>query len=286
MVRKIYRAIFAITAFSMASAIGMQGLIIPKSASILSTTGAGIAGNIDPSLNPAMEEVSHPSLQFSLNRWLGEMKGSRSVYNWGEKYPQHFSVQSWRAVDIELWDDKPENTPLGTFGVHWVSAAYSMSHHFNTPYRFGFKIQTHYSHLFTSNLSGLSFDFGGLFPLAENIKIGAVLQNVGVSFNNSSQTEFPLTAGLGVGINLPLFKSTLLADFLSINSENEYRFGIATQWKWINFKAGRTLSENKNANAMGFSFNYRRWQVHYGIYLHENSPVLGTPIFLDVRRYL
>ena len=199
---------------------------------------------------------------------------------------QYLNVQSWRAVDIELWDDKPENSPLGTFGVHWISAAYSMSHHFNTPYRFGFKIQTHYSHLFTSNLSGLSIDFGGLFPLAENIKIGTVLQNVGVSFKNSSQTEFPLTAGLGVGINLPLIKSTLLADFLRINSENEYRFGIATQWNWVNFKAGRTLSENKNANALGFLFNYRRWQVHYGIYLHENSPVLGTPIFLDVRRYL
>jgi hypothetical protein len=286
MVRKIYIAIFVVPVLSLASAIGMQGLLIPQSASILSTTGAGIAGNIDPSLNPALEKITHPSLQFSLNRWLGEMKGSRSVYYWGDKYPQHFSIQSWGAEDLELWDKNPDNSPLGRFGVHLVSAAYSLSHHFNTPYRFGFKIQTHYSHLFTSNLTGLSFDFGSLVPLAENIKIGAVLQNVGVSFKNSEKADFPLTAGLGVGINLPIIKSTLLADFLNVNSENEYRIGITTQWKWINFKAGRTLSENKNANALGFSFNYRRWQVHYGIYLHENSPVLGTPIFLDVRRYL
>lgn len=274
------------TGISIASAIGMQGLIIPQSASVLATAGAGIAGNIDPSLNPAMGKMKNPSFQFSLNRWLGEIKGSRTVFQWGEKYPRHISIQSWKAVDLELWGANPENSPLGKFGIHWVSAAYSMSHHFNTPYRFGIRIQSHYSHLFTGSLSGFSLDFGSLIPLAENFNIGAVLQNVGASFKTNTETEFPLTAGLGTEIKIPFLKSVILADFLRINSSNEYRFGAVTKWKWLNFKAGKTISENRNANALGFSFNYRRWQIHYGIYIHDNSPFLGTPIFLDVRRYL
>ena len=54
----------------------------------------------------------------------------------------------------------------------------------------------------------------------------------------------------------------------------------------LNTAAGKSISENRNASSLGFSFNYRSWKINYGIYFHENSAVLGTPQFLDVRRYL
>ena len=60
-------------------AIGLQGLVIPQNGQILSTAGAGIAGDIDPALNPAMNTSSHSYLQFSLNRWLGDVSGSRTL---------------------------------------------------------------------------------------------------------------------------------------------------------------------------------------------------------------
>ncbi|PCH59389.1 MAG: hypothetical protein COC11_02020 [Candidatus Neomarinimicrobiota bacterium] len=59
----------------------------------------------------------------------------------------------------------------------------------------------------------------------------------------------------------------------------------------MNINAGTSISDKnnesiRNAKAMGFSLNYRRWKINYGIYFHENSAVLGIPQFLDVRRYL
>ena len=92
---------------------------------------------------------------------------------------------------------------------------------------------------------------------------------------------------IGAALKLPLVKTSILTDLLyNINHKQEMRLAIATQWKWFNINAGTSISENRNAKSLGFSFNYRRWKINYGIYFHENSAVLGTPKFLDVRRTL
>ena len=146
-------------------AIGLQSLVIPQSGQILATSGTGIAGDIDPALNPAMNVSNHPYLQFSINRWLGDMSGSHTLFRWGSEVPKQLSIQSWSAKNLELWGDYPDDRPLGTFGVHWAAAAFSISHHFNTPYRFGLRIQTNYSHLFTESLTGITLDAGTIVPL-------------------------------------------------------------------------------------------------------------------------
>ena len=89
----------------------------------------------------------------------------------------------------------------------------------------------------------------------------------------------------GKGI-LPIIKASILTDMLySSSNGQEIRAGISTNWKWMNINAGTSISKNRNAKAMGFSLNYRRWKINYGIYFHETA-VLGIPRFLDVRRYL
>ena len=149
-------------------AIGLQGLVIPQNGQILSTAGAGIAADIDPALNPAMNISNHSYMQFSLNNWLGDVSGSRTLFRWGNEIPKQLSIQTWNAEELELWGDLPNDSPMGTFGVHYVSAAYSISYHFNTSYRFGFRLQTNYSHLFIESLSGITLDVGTIvFELAE-----------------------------------------------------------------------------------------------------------------------
>mgnify|MGYP007063832488 FL=1 len=68
--------------------IGIQGLVIPQHGKILSTAGTGIAGDIDPALNPAMNISSHTYMQFSLNRWLGDVSGSHTLFRWGSNIPK------------------------------------------------------------------------------------------------------------------------------------------------------------------------------------------------------
>ena len=268
-------------------AIGLQSLAIPQSGQILATSGTGIAGDIDPALNPAMNVSNHPFMQFSLNRWLGDVSGSQNLFRWGDKIPKQVSIQSWSAKDLELWGDSPDDRPLGSFGVHWAAAAFSISHHFNTPYRFGLRIQTNYSHLFTESMTGITLDAGTIVPLGSSLTLGAVIRNLGYEYTNNLQSDLPIEGGLGLDIKLTKVKTSLLADLLyNLEHGEEMRFAIATNWKYLNLNAGRSISENRNASSLGFSFNYRSWKINYGIYFHENSSVLGIPQFLDVRRYL
>ena len=268
-------------------AIVMQGLVIPQNSQILSTAGTGVAGDIDPALNPAMNISSHSYMQFSLNNWLGDVSGGHTLFHWGNEIPKQLSIQTWNAKDLELWGDSPDDSPMGTFGIHYVSAAYSMSHHFNTPYRFGFRLQTNYSHLFTESLSGITLDVGTTIPMGTSITIGTVIRNLGYEFKNNLRAELPVESGIGAAIKLPIIKASILTDLLySSSNGKEVRAGVSTNWKWMNINAGTSISKNRNAKAMGFSLNYRRWKINYGIYFHENSAVLGIPQFLDVRRYL
>jgi len=279
--------ILSILLISCNWAIGLQGLVIPQNGKILSTAGTGIAGDIHPALNPAMGISSHSYMQFSLNNWLGDVSGGHTLFHWGNEIPKQLSIQTWNAKDLELWGDSPDDSPMGTFGIHYVSAAYSMSHHFNTPYRFGFRLQTNYSHLFTESLSGITLDVGTAIPMGTSITLGAVIRNLGYEFKNNLRAELPVESGIGAAIKLPIIKASILTDLLySSSNGQEVRTGVSTNWKWMNINAGTSISKNRNAKAMGFSFNYRSWKINYGIYFHENSAVLGTPQFLDVRRYL
>ena len=279
--------IILILLFNNTWAIGLQGLIIPQNGKILSTAGTGIAGDIHPALNPAMGISSHSYMQFSLNNWLGDVSGGHTLFHWGKEIPKQLSIQTWNAKDLELWGDSPDDSPMGTFGIHYVSAAYSMSHHFNTPYRFGFRLQTNYSHLFTESLSGITLDVGTAIPMGTSITLGAVIRNLGYEFKNNLRAELPVESGIGAAIKLPIIKASILTDLLySSSNGKEVRAGVSTNWKWMNINAGTSISENRNASSLGFSFNYRSWKINYGIYFHENSAVLGTPQFLDVRRYL
>ena len=171
--------------------------------------------------------------------------------------------------------------------MHWTAAAFSISHHFNTPYRFGLRIQTNYSHLFTESLSGFTLDVGTIVPLGSSLTLGAAIRNMGYVYTNNLRAELPLEGGIGGAVKLPLVNTSILIDMLyNTDHGQELRAAIATQWKWFNINTGTSISEYRNARSLGFSFNYHRWKINYGIYFHENSAVLGTPMFLDVRRYL
>ena len=130
-------------------------------------------------------------------------------------------------------------------------------------------------------------DAGIVLPLSPSITAAAVIRNLGYEYTNNLRADLPIEGGLGLDIKLTKVKTSLLADLLyNLEHGEEMRFAIGTNWKYLNLNTGRSISENRNASSLGFSFNYRSWKINYGIYFHENSAVLGIPQFLDVRRYL
>ena len=81
------------------------------------------------------------------------------------------------------------------------------------------------------------------------------------------------------------FKISILTDVIYLSEKGtDIRFGTRTHFKWLNIHAGTSMHEKRNAQALGFTFNYRKWLINYSIYYHKNT-VLGLPHFLDIRRY-
>jgi len=267
--------------------IGLEGLIIPENGYDLSTAGTGIAGGVSPSLNPALNISETSYFQFSYNQWLGDIKGSHTSYHWGRKIPQVISIQSWNAKDLELRNDIPIDVPEGTFSVNNISTAYTISHNFRSPFRFGMRIKANYSHLFIESISSISFDAGVIYRINSIITSGLVVRNLGYKYTDNLKSDLPMEIGIGTKFEIP-YKISILVDAINMSEKGlDYRFGLQTDWQWINLSAGVSNNTNRQAKALGFSFNYRKWNFNYGVYFHENS-ILGTtlPQFLDIRRYL
>ena len=276
-----------ILVISFSWGMGLTGLIIPDNAHVLSTAGTGIAGGFAPSLNPAINVSKYSYIQFSLNRWLGDIKGSHTAYHWGRDRPQTISIQSWNAKDLQLWGNQPDSSPLGTFGVHYVSAAYSISDHLNTPYRFGVRVQANYIHLFTESMNGITLDMGALLPLGSFMAVGVVARNLGYEYTSKLRAELPWEIGFGTEFKLPFNISVLMDAIYLSKMGTDLRMGVRTDWKWLNVHAGTSNHEKRTASALGFSFNYRQWLISYGVYYNKNTILSpNLPQFLDVRRYL
>ena len=282
---KYYFSFFIMVSFSLG--IGLKGLIIPENGYVLSTVGTGIAEGISPSLNPALNVLPSSYIEFSLNQWIGDIKGSHTAYYFGGKFSQSITLQTWNAKELQLWGDTPNSTSLGTFSVHYVSAAYSISHDLNTPFRFGFRLQTNYSHLFTESMSGMTISGGVLLPLNSYYTVGFVVKNLGQEKIGNMRSKLPVEIGLGTKLKLP-FNILLLTDVIYLSEmDKDIRLGLRTNWTWINLHMGSSFHESRNSKAMGFSFNYRKWLISYGVYFHENTMLAPSlPQFLDIRRYL
>ena len=266
-------------------AVGFQSLLIPPNSEQLSTSSTGIAGSLDPFLNPAID-TSQSYLQYSINTWLGDQKGNQGLIKWGGKIPQQFSIQTWNAEKIELRGDYPSDSPLETFSTHFISTSYSISHDFNTHFRFGISIKANYSRILTESMKGLAIDLGTSIPISNNYKLGVVIRNLGEQTNQKIKSKFPIEYGFGSFAFIPKVKTSILSDIVYNEIGTEFRVAIKTNWKFINLNAGSTILGNRKAQAIGLVINYKKWRVNYSVFFHDECQICGIPKFIDIRRYL
>ena len=281
--KKINRYSFIFLVVSFSWSIGWKGLVIPENGYVLSTGGAGIAEGNSPSLNPALKINSTSYVQCSINNWIGDIKGSHVAYHFGKEFSQSITMQTWNAKDLQLWGESPNSNSLGTFSVHYVSAAYSISHGLNTPFRFGMRFQSNYNHLFTESESSFAVSGGALLPINSFFTIGAVIKNIALEKKYNLNSEI----GLGIQIKIP-FNLLLFSDIVKISElDEDFRLGFRTNWNKINFHMGNAMNENRNSKAFGFSFNHNNWLINYGVYYHQNAVLSPSlPQFFDIRLYL
>jgi len=274
----LIKVLFILLSFNLSLCIGLKALVIPQSASLLSTSGTGICYSYE--VNPALLFADNSSISLSKNSWLGGVSGQKISYIFNKR--NYISFESLSINDIELRDEIATESPIGFFGAHWYAAEVNKSYDLGFKnLTFGYKIKLNYSKLFSESMHGYSIDLGLNQNLNQNLNIGILLKNIGREFASNLRVENNILFGLGVRYNLPDLKLILLSDYLNYDENNFLKFSAITDLPYLNFIAGGTYSDNYKDLSFGVKLDYKKWELIFGN-LNHNNAILGNPSSVEI----
>jgi len=275
------KVFFILLSFNLSICIGLKALIIPQSASLLSTSGTGISYSHE--INPALLLEANSYLSLSKNSWLGGVSGQKISYIFDNR--KYISFESLSINDIELRDEIATETPIGFFGAHWYAVEINESYDFpfNKEFTFGYKVKLNYSKLFTESMHGYSIDLGFNNKIKENLNIGLLIKNLGHEYSNNLRVDNNILLGVGVSYNIPDLKLILLSDYLIYDEKNFLKFSTITTLPYLNFIIGGTYSDSYKDLSFGVKLDYKKWAFIFGN-LNHNNPVLGNPTSIEIRK--
>ena len=274
----LIKVLFILLSFNLSLCIGLKALVIPQSASLLSTSGTGICYSYE--VNPALLFADNSSISLSKNSWLGGVSGQKISYIFNKR--NYISFESLSIDDIELRDEIATESPIGFFGAHWYAAEINKSYDLGSNnLTFGYKIKLNYSKLFSESMHGYSIDLGLNQNLNQNLNIGILLKNIGREFGGNLRVENNILFGVGVRYNLPSLKLILLSDYLIYDENNFLKFSTITDLPYLNFIVGGTYSDNYKDLSFGVKLDYKKWELIFGN-LNHNNAILGNPSSVEI----
>ena len=277
----LYKILFILLSFNLSICIGLKALIIPQSASILSTSGTGISYSHE--INPALLLESDSYLSLSKNSWLAGVSGQKISYIFDRR--KYISFENLSINDIELRDEIATEEPLGFFGANWYAAeineSFDLSFYENIT--FGYKVKLNYSKLYTESMHGYSIDIGLNNQINKNLNIGLLIKNLGREYSNNLRVDNDILLGFGMSYNIPDLKLILLSDYLIYDENNFLKFSTITTLPYLNFIIGGTYSESYKDLSFGIKLDYKKWAFIFGN-LNHNNQVLSNPSSVEIRK--
>lgn len=273
--------------FSAVWTIGFQALDITNDAEEMSLSGAGIALNINPNVNPSsILWFENPYISFSQTSWFGGVSGQKMQLVWNRKSPKLFYIEKLGLDDIELRDEIPQDEPLGQFGTYWVSTRITTGYRFSG-FDFGVSLRGSYTRLYHYSAIAFSADFGITKKLSNLVNTGLIIKNLGYCYSESLRNHLPTTVGFGISIDEPFVSSTVFADVMFSDTHGIVGYsGIIIPISKLKLISAVEYSSKLEhlAISSGFSFSHRKWGLQYSIKLHS-SEVLGIPHSVDIIWY-
>ena len=200
--------------FNFSWAIGLQALVIPQIATAVSTSGAGIGGYVDASINPASLKYIRPHLGMSDNLWYADISGIKSNWSFGKKIHRVFSIESIGLDDIEHHITN-EVDPLGYVQAKWIAFDFSSNINLNKIFKetkdfsLGYNIKLNYSKLHTERYWGYSIDVGLQKRISDRLNFGFVSKNFGREYSLSGIDRIENYIGLGIAYNANVIRNNI-----------------------------------------------------------------------------
>jgi len=276
--------------FNFSWAIGLEALIIPQKATVISTSGAGIGGYIDASINPASLKYIRPHLGMSDNLWYADITGIKSNFSFGEKIHRTLSIESIGLDDIELHITNEVN-PLGYVEAKWIAFDFSSEIDLNRifedtrDFSLGYNIKLNYSKLHTERYWGYSIDVGFQKKINNKLNFGFVSKNFGREYSLSGIDRIENYIGLGIAYNADIIRNNIYFDWIYSTNRNIFKLALKTDFRYVNLALGTSYSKNSYKDfSYGLIFELKDWMIVFSSIIHDNS-TLGIPKSVELRKY-
>tara|TARA_B100001250_G_C19750122_1_gene767304 strand:+ start:224 stop:1060 length:837 start_codon:yes stop_codon:yes gene_type:complete len=274
--------LFLIILLSINYAIGIDALDLPNSAQSLALSNTGIASPLNSSINASYKSSNQSFASFSSNYWLKGVSGKTILNQFGN---HEISLNSFGIDDLQLWGDKPDSDPLGTFGLEFSCLSYRYLLSKNSNQDFGVKVKGIYSKLYTDSIYGFLFDLGFSQKLSKSFNFGMIIKNVGFTQSDLSISKLPEEYGVGVSYNNDSLGLLLLSDYLYSDVRgNIFKVGYSLDLNFFNIYGALNQFETNRYISTGFEIKYKNILFSYGI-LFQEIKVLGTPQSFQITLY-
>ena len=259
--------------------VDVLSIKLPVNAKSLSYTGYGIATKNNYSLNPATLSNSEKSyFEFSNNKWLFDVDGAYISYN--DKNLK-LSGYYWQIDNIELYDEEPSSSPLGTFGSKTFFINFSQGFKLKKA-ELGYSLGYTYMKLLEYTDKGVTLDLGYRQDINESTSMGLLIKNLNTGFKDDSQIPQVITIGSSQKIkNIPIILNLDL--FYDEDKGSGSYQGVTFKKNRFDFTAGyRYYHEDEELDiGLGFNLMWNNLEFSISTLLLENSS-FKSPISYQV----
>tara|TARA_B100001094_G_scaffold190844_1_gene184780 strand:+ start:1455 stop:2357 length:903 start_codon:yes stop_codon:yes gene_type:complete len=294
----IVNLFFSIIFFSLGLSTGPQTIYVIQNASLLSSSSTGLAKN--HYLNPANLVNLEGYISFSNNNANFDLKGQKiSLLNKSGDSNSLFSFESLNSSSIPIYGESTsDDGPEGYFDSYWYACEFSRiinaSNYFHLfeNVTFGLKIKGYMYKLFTSKSSDYSISFGFNKKINEQLKLGLVVNNIGVkkidNLSNQISGSYDGREEYGVGIYYlaPNDLFGVATDFYFRNNEVVSKLAVETNFPIFNLSLGSTHYSSYKDFCYGFALDLNNWKIEYGYltYGDTGQKYLGNPSSIQISR--
>jgi len=266
--------------------MGPQFLVLPFSSQELSIGSHPALLGHDP-VNPALYDAlsNQPSLSFNHGTWFGGVSLTQAGYNFQKNDAvTHVGFKYSGVSDLELRGDVPVDDPLAQFSSFGLAfdAGISIT---RSNHRYGLSFTYVHFGLYTYESKGLGLNYGYSIDLGNNIRIGAVLQNIGRMTKLQNEVPaLPQRAMVGVSKQFTFnqFKNTVYTSFdrNSLAPNIKLHLGNHLRWNRFNLYSGFSSSNDVLETSIGFGLYVNRFEVKYGIRIGSQN--IGIPQIISI----
>ena len=267
--------------------IGSQFLILPFSSKELSIGSHPTLFEHDP-VNPSLYHAieDRPSVSFNQGTWFGDVGLTQAGYNFEKNnIITHFGFKYSGIIDLEFRNDSPSDSPLSYFSSFGLSFDAGKAI-VRGNQRYGISISYVHFGIFTYDSKGLGLNFGYSLDLMNEIKVGAVIQNVGkMSKLRTDKILLPQRVLMGCSkeFRINQIKNSVHASIEKNSLVPTAKIHIGNQFNWnrINLYSGISSSRDVLESSIGFGLVLNRFEVVYG--LRIGSQNIGIPQIISIR---